>query len=272
MEIKSLYEDFKIYEKIVNNHDFTLDYLDLKNIYFIKPTTLLPAFNFMNEYNIEKYDPNFNTRTYLRGVFRAIKNKNTTLPIKPLPQVLTDLDKFNILENIRSLLKKNYVEEQSFEYLAIEIMNNISEHSKYNNAYIFAQQYPNIDFTDICFLDDGITIPESLRRAGNYYDNDNDYIIAALNGKSSDINNFRMRGSGLNSSHRIISEGFGGEMLIVSGKGLCHITPEGVFLGINDNYFKGTIVSLRINEKVLGNEIHNYTSHKEIQNIANYIL
>ncbi|MDR0912918.1 MAG: hypothetical protein LBM96_10000, partial [Methanobrevibacter sp.] len=112
MILNSLYKDYILFEKIVNKHDPDSDYINLRHVPFIKPTTILPVFNFMNEIGINHYYPNYNTRNYLRRVFRVTKNKSTTIPIKRLPSNLKDKDKFDIIEEIRSLLTRNYVEPQ----------------------------------------------------------------------------------------------------------------------------------------------------------------
>jgi hypothetical protein len=219
----------------------------------------------MEGIGIVQYDPNYNTKDYLRGVFGIKENKATTIPIKPLPKNIDDRTKFEIIDEIRNL-SGTIIDIEAFDYLASEAINNISDHSEYRNAQMMAQKYPSLGFTDVCFMDDGIGIPKSLKNSDYFFESDERYIFEALNGLSSDINKDKLRGSGLNSSLRVVSEAFGGEMLIASGTGLIHKNKNGIRIEKLENVtIYGTLISLRIMEKSDRTSVVLYSSHKELE-------
>jgi hypothetical protein len=223
----------------------------------------------MDSIGITKYFPNQNTKDYLRGVFGIKDNKPTTIPIRYLPKNITDRSKFEIVDEIRDLVQTDIYSE-AFDYLASEAINNIAEHSKFRNAQMFAQKYPQDGFTDVCFMDDGIGIPKSLKNSNYIYENDAEYIFQALNGLSSDINKDRIRGSGLNSTLRVVSEVFDGELLIASREGLVHKSHRGIMLKkLKDVYIGGTLVSLRVMEKSGKHKVGKFSSYKEVKKTTN---
>lgn len=43
-------------------------------------------------------------------------------------------------------------------------------HSEFETAFIMAQHYPNMGFTDVCFYDDGISIPGRFEKSDVEFD------------------------------------------------------------------------------------------------------
>lgn len=117
-------------------------------------------------------------------------------------------------------------------------------------------------FYDVCIIDDGISIPGSLEETGIFFDEDAEAIFNAINGESSDKEDFGLHGRGLNTSASITSLGFGEEMLISSRNGTCTINGSGIKLWKNVPYIQGTFISLRVNTNKIKN-IHEYTKKRD---------
>lgn len=91
----------------------------------------------------------------------------------------------------------------AFSLIVSELVDNIYEHSDFKTAYVFAQKYPKIGKLEICFVDDGITIPGSFQKIELIYEKQEHYkaIHDALNGLSS--KKIVGRGTGLTNVSRL---------------------------------------------------------------------
>jgi hypothetical protein len=140
-----------------------------------------------------------------------------------------------------------YGGENAFKYLIGEMVTNIYEHSMFNNALVMAQKYATKKYVDICFCDNGISIPGSFERAGMFFEDDFEAIGAAINGTSSKMNH--ERGWGMGSSARICLEGLGGSMLIASRGGTIEFhqgNPKRYIDTDRSDYrYSGTLISMR---------------------------
>jgi hypothetical protein len=72
--------------------------------------------------------------------------------------------------------------ENAFKYVTNEIVTNIYEHSGFTHAYLMAQEQSG--FMDLCFYDDGVSIPGSFKRRGMNFSSDVEAIAEAVNGLS----------------------------------------------------------------------------------------
>lgn len=142
---------------------------------------------------------------------------------------------------------------QSVNYILYEILRNIYKHSKFKNAYIQINYYRTIQNFDICIIYDSIGIPGSFSESAINYEQDDECIYNAINGKTTDKEKFNLHGRGLNSSVRITTLGFKGEMLIASGKEICIINEHGAETYLNKNKMQGTFIVMRINNKKIDN-------------------
>ena len=110
------------------------------------------------------------------------------------------------------------------------------------------------DYYEFSFLDDGITIPNSLKKVNYPIKNDSDALLKAINGLSSKKElGYVERGTGLNNTTNIVTSGSDGELLIVSGCALIHITKDNIIAReIPNDCIDGTLVSLRmkLNKKI----------------------
>ncbi|WP_405306291.1 ATP-binding protein [Methanobrevibacter sp.] len=206
--------------------------------------------------------------------FDMLLNKNI-LKIKELKYY-----KFNDFHNISDEIEEylsEFIEEsiellprdmdyQSVYFLLYEILINVYKHSKFHNAYlqIIIHNKENID---ICIFDNGIGIPGSFKEASMESDNDCEAIYDAINGKTTDKEKFVIHGMGLNTTSRLTTLGFDGEVLIASGSGVCEITKEGAKPYLNSHEITGTFVILRIKNKKIDN-IYDYLKYETINKIS----
>lgn len=167
-------------------------------------------------------------------------------------------------DEVMNLLPQD-TDMQSVNFLLYEILINVYKHSRFNNAYlqIIANTNRNID---ICIFDDGIGIPGSFKDASIDFDNDSMALYGAINGKTTDKEKYSLHGRGLNSTARLTTLGFNGEMLLASGNGICVITKEGAKTYLNDHEIQGTFVILRINNTQIKN-IYKYLKFKNINKV-----
>lgn len=138
-------------------------------------------------------------------------------------------------DEIANILPKN-ADMQSINFLLYETLINIYKHSKSKNAFV---KIDDDETLSIIIYDDGIGIPESFKEAKLEYNGDSESIFEAVNGKTTDKEKYNLHGRGLNSTARITTLGFGGKMIIISGKGICLITKSGIQLYENEEDING---------------------------------
>lgn len=199
--------------------------------------------------------------------------RNKRLKIKELKYYKFD-DFYNVSDEIEEYLS-TFIDEsitllppdidyQSVYFLLYEILINVYKHSKFDDAYL--QIIIHSENIDICIFDNGIGIQGSFKESSIDSKNDYEAIFDAINGKTTDKEKFVIHGRGLNSTVRLTTLGFDGEVLIASGKGACEITKEGAEPYLNDNAIIGTFVILRIKNKKINN-IYEYLKYENIKRI-----
>lgn len=226
--------------------------VNLQKCGWIYPTTLLPLINFIKENKLDYIPPeNESIAKYIETIVKStiLRNSGSILgfgsyvPIINLPK---DREKANeFIELIYKLQEDNeYGGKNAFNYFVSELVNNIYEHSRFTNAFIVAQKYPKMKFTEICIFDNGITIPGNFQQYKMIFQ-DFEAIGHAINGLSTKS---KERGFGLGSSIRIFTEGLKGEILIVSRNGAIYIRPKEQKLFKLEDIHKlsGTLISVRI--------------------------
>jgi len=144
--------------------------VDLSQIDWVFPTTLLPVITFLRcnpgyqcvpprEPQVDCYIGRMLSKGY-----SADRLGKSYVPIVPLPVNQRELN---------PLLKQLYVlnsegrdlgGENAFKLLIGEMVNNIFEHSAFGHAFVMAQKYANKGFVELCFCDDGVGIHGSLKR------------------------------------------------------------------------------------------------------------
>ncbi|WP_407422744.1 ATP-binding protein [Methanobrevibacter sp.] len=245
--------------KKLNSIDRIKDKNDLKlnNSIYLPQLEHLRRNNFISQKEIDKILKNPDEIKKLK-FYNFIDFINISDKIESYLSELTD--------EISKILPKN-VDIQGMDFLLYEILINIYKHSKFENAYLQFNIENNERIIEIYILDDGIGIPGSFRDASFNYDNDNEVIFDAINGKTTDKEKYNLHGRGLNSSARITTLGFDGEMLIASGNGICLINKKGAETYDNKNKIIGTFIILRINNKKIEN-IYEYLKYEKINKIT----
>lgn len=114
-----------------------------------------------------------------------------------------------------------------YTYVIGELMDNIYQHSEFTYASVMAQKYGKKGFIELCFFDNGITIPGSFAKHGKAYPKDGHAkaIYDAISGKSTEAD--VGRGFGLSTNVDMFRD-IGGEVLIVSGNGAVYVNKLGL--------------------------------------------
>ena len=180
--------------------------------------------------------------------------KKTYIPIVNFPAKANSDEK----DEISSVIENIIIRQQDIpsnvsiglKYIVEETLDNITEHSESNRGYIFAQSYPKKGYLDLCIADRGVSLLGSYQKLpGNEIVSDLEAIKAANRGLSSkNLPNAENRGYGIRTSKRMLTEGLGGQFLMLSGNSFYLKTP-----GFNSFYsfpgslrLSGTVVALRI--------------------------
>lgn len=136
------------------------------------------------------------------------------------------------------------------KYMIEETLDNITEHSDSDRGFIFAQAYPNKRYLDLCIADRGVSLLGSYQRIpDNEIESDLEAIKAANRGFSSkNLPEAENRGYGIYTSKKMLTEGLGGQYLLLSG-GSFYLKTHGFdsFYTLPDGLrWNGTIVAFRI--------------------------
>ena len=157
-----------------------------------------------------------------------------------------------VLREVDHRYRANF--RNTLKYMTSELTTNIREHSKADNYWILAQHWPSTDACEIAIADTGIGYLESYR--GTLYEVDNHHaaIQNALEGRSSK-NNVE-RGAGVPSTVRIFTEGYGGEVVVMTGDAIRVIRGS-----VSEQYglrgfWPGTLIGLHFDMKNVN--IHPY--------------
>ena len=241
--LKNLFDDYREYEKIVKNINHENE-IDLGNLE-LDPTLLLL---------LEFYSKNNNV---------DLVNKGIDTELIKLPESKFEQQNMNFVDFLIGKLDVNYGGNFVLRHILAELTYNVHEHAFNENSKTDALMSFKIydeEKADISIMDNGMSIPGRFDESMVKYQDDCNAIEKAINNFSTASNNPYERGNGLWTTIRLIVEGNGGEILIVSRNGLLHICNECYEYKLLDNndYFKGTLISIRLNKF-------------EVQNIYNLI-
>ncbi|MFH1722497.1 MAG: hypothetical protein ABH950_07845 [Candidatus Altiarchaeota archaeon] len=139
-----------------------------------------------------------------------------------------------------------YGGRSTYMLLIDELTANIYDHSEFDNAMVMAQRYDKKEFVELCIFDNGITIKGSFEKHLNAKWTGLQSIEEAISGTSTKSN--KERGTGLQNTIRLVTEGMQGQIMIVSGDGLVYHNFSDT-LGYNliteANKLNGTLISVR---------------------------
>lgn len=253
----SLFHDYKKFEKLAKKHDGS-ETLDASKEYFLAPTTITPLFCFMQHNGVPRIAVNNSTQEFVNRIINK-RETNTTKHFEDLPKTNEEWIKQQPAHKMAEKINhERYAGYATVYHICNELISNIYNHTPIekgyaNHGYSFTQEYVNGDKLDICFMDDGLSIPGKFEMNGIPFIDDCDAISKATYGctterkSNGDID--KSRGHGLWTTLKLVIERNKGSALIVSRNGLLHIPKQGKWhykLLNNEEYFKGTLISLRL--------------------------
>lgn len=208
-------------------------YLDI--VYFGSPLSILP------EGNDDTIWDKYKNKTYL-PICLFHPNNNSSIKAQELVQraVKYQIPQDNGVHGVLSLLLS-------------ELIDNITEHSKSKEGYLFCQSLPREKMLYVLISDTGHSIFASYasdnRYAGQLTNLESSALLLALSGKSTkDRPENENRGYGISKSKRLIIDGLGGEFFILSGSAFVRYDKNGDSVADIPGEFRwnGTIVLLKI--------------------------
>lgn len=233
----------------MDNHDIEKDkIINIDSCDFITPVFLAPLMNFTyNHKKSIKHHKDPKVDDYLQRVLGLKKHKDTTLPFRWLDETTDNSEE--LTKDILQIIQPKKEMSQALKYIFYELINNVYDHSKFDNGFVIGQNYPRTNNNDFSFMDNGISIPGSFKNYGFNFKNDCEAIIKAVNGLSTKHGEeFIGRGTGLNTVINIVTQGANGNVIIASGTGVVEITKSQVYAKhVPENYIGGTLVGLRLN-------------------------
>lgn len=256
-KIFSLLHDYQKFERLVKNHDGS-DILDASKESFLAPTTITPLFCFMQQNKIPRIAVNNTTQEFVNRIINK-RETNTTKHFEDLPKTNEEWIKQQPAHKMAEKINhEKYAGYHTVYHICNELISNIYNHTPIekgyaNQGYSFTQEYVNGNRLDICFMDDGLSIPGKFEMNNIEFIDDCDAISKATYGltteRKSDGSIDNSRGHGLWTTLKLVVERNKGSALIVSRNGLLYIPVKGKWeyqLLKNNDYFKGTLISLRL--------------------------
>ena len=189
-----------------------------------------------------------------------------------LPESRTESEKLDFITNYMENLDSRYGSYFALRHIISELANNVYDHARFENiglqSYIYSKLHPNDEKLEICIVDDGLSIPGLFERCNVDFQDDCHAIEQAIGTFSTVSDTFFERGNGLRTIVRLVGEGNGGEILIVSRKAVLHISGESYayYLLDEEHKFNGTLVAIRLNKY----EIQNIYELLEPQKLNHY--
>ena len=130
-----------------------------------------------------------------------------------------------------------------------ELLNNICDHTQFDEGCIFGQWYPNENQIIVSIADFGIGIPENVRKVEPHLD-DNAALIRAVQDGFSSMSLPSNRGAGLYLLLQNIVQNFNGVVTLRSGLGLTRFENRSGSIYVNSytsvGYCIGTTIDLTI--------------------------
>lgn len=265
---------------IKNAYELNLFYrdihFDLSNIEFISPTGLALLVSAIKDIHLKQlYNKFFLTEPKKKSVSNyfdrmdfyqnvnykrdeKINRYDCRNSLMEINQIINQNDSNNITEKLNRIftnqLGEKYINNISdiVSYSIGELADNIICHSESpNGGYVCAQTYT--DFIEICFVDSGVGIKNSISKAFPEYNDKPGYeaIDFSLH-KSITSKTIKHTGEGLFFTKRFI-EANGGEITIFSDDGCFKILQSGIIIKRTAPYWQGTALCVKYN---INNKVH----------------
>jgi len=249
MEMVKSYKEFCALRDVAKKTNV----MDLSKHSWFYPSLLLPISSFIqNTPNVQVVKPNDQTvASYVDTVTK--KSVDLSLPSSYLPVIAIPSNSKQLEEVLLKLYKihnngESYGGPNAFKLIFDELIANMYDHAQFTTAFAMAQNYSKKRFLELCFFDNGISIPGSFTKHGIQFKDDYDAIAKAINGVSTKDNSQRERGYGLGDSLALLSKALGGSAIIVSGAGAVLVKGDGFepFILSSDQVLHGTLIAARI--------------------------
>jgi len=234
--------------------------VDLSAMRFLHPIQLLPMAAIIIEESLKyKMPASSNCAGYLNhfnfpnGYTQFKSVSSNYIPIYKFQGVngtKTEMcNKSDVLKNLMKIMLRDIGSPEgainALELVVDEIVSNVGEHSGARYGWINAQYYPKKKYLDVCILDRGKTITGKYKEVGKIFSNDRDSLKSALEGESSKPE--KIRGSGLPTFVKMITKGFAGEMVVISGNAIAFASKrKNPLVQSITTRWGGTIVAFRI--------------------------
>lgn len=244
-----MFDNYREFEEIINNK--FCGKIDFENLR-CNPATILPLLCVCNNENL-KLNNCENAGDYLSSIL----DKNPLF--SRLPFSRDDSDDTEFITKYMKNLNHDYAGYFAMRIIISELVNNVYDHSRFGNDFLQSYIFSNIDEKteklDICVIDDGVSIPGLFEISNVDFDNDCWAIEKAIGVFSTVSDSQFERGNGLWTIIRLVAEGNGGELLLVSRKGCLHICGENYryYLLGDEHIFNGTLVCVRLNKYEIQN-------------------
>lgn len=264
---------------------------DFSAVSFLHPFFLAPLAIFKNQSrkDIKCENISLQMQSYLNNIYfdRILHFENATkevaervmedyanksyVPLCSFSMTDANKDAFgSIVRNI--IVRQTKVDAKistSISYFLSELIDNIYEHSKSPNGYLFSQYLEREGCIDICIADTGITVFNSYKEAGLFQqeigEDESEALRMANEGRSTKNRpGAENRGYGISTSKRMLVEGLGGSFFMLSGCAFHRYEKQSLNYYVDiSNFFhwNGTIILLRI--PVLTPNNFNYINYLE---------
>lgn len=237
--------------------------VELSEVKFVTPLSILPLAVYANDNKIridctdnKNSDPcsYLETIGFQEGVTELNRSGKRYLPITKLPP----REDNNLLGEYEDIIlsQANTVEgmwfKTSLKYLTSELVNNVNEHANIDHYWLLAQYYEHPHKTcEIVMADCGIGYKNSYKGTEFEVKTDAEAIENALEGRSSKSarSKVRERGKGIPSIANMFVNGFGGKLIIMSGKSIIYYKPNEKKELQLDSCWKGALVGINFNLK-----------------------
>ncbi len=225
------------------------------------PIGLLPLAIYANRLNLNvTYGRNATgVRSYLERIRFPEGTPNlkwarssSYLPITRLSPESDDETLTRYEELILKGIKKKEIRDSfrdALKYLTSELVTNIKEHAHTDHYWILAQYWPKTETCQIAIADAGIGYLESYRNTEYEVSTNKEAITNAINGNSS--KNDVERGAGIPGVVKIFCEGYGGDIIIMSGDALLYLNRKNNDFYELDVPWDGAFVGLQFKLSVI---------------------
>lgn len=238
--------------------------VELSTVEFVTPLAILPLAVYANHHGLTVNcieDPNSDACNYLdtirfqHGVTNLLSSEKSYLPIAKLPPVEDN----NVLgEYEERILSRANAQKESVKWLTSELVSNVKEHAEIDHYWILAQYYPDKKTCEIAIADNGIGYKKSYEGTEFEAETDAEAIQNALEGRSSKSAKAKLkeRRAGIPSIAKIFLKGYGGKLIIMSGKSIMYYKQDMREKIELDSCWGGSVVCINFNVKVVN--IYNY--------------